>query len=966
MSPEADGPSEEPVPPRPENLACLLYTSGSTGEPKGVELTHGNLAHAFAAFDELYDARPGDCWTASASISFDMHLEELLFSITRGARIILREVGPKDLGRDILEHRVTHAVTTPSSLAVALEEDGAKEGLRSLRVLVSGGEALPDALVRQLGLTHTRLLNTYGPTETSINVTGQITRPGQPVHLGRPLDRVRLYVLDAGGEPLPPGVAGELYAGGAGVGRGYRGRPELTAERFVPDPFSTTPGARLYRTGDRVKWNEDGTLGFLGRTDFQVKVRGVRIELEEVEAALARQPGVRQAAVLARKSTGDTRLLAYVALEPGCEVEALERALRVSLPEPMVPSRLLALDALPLTSSGKVDRKALGALPVEEDAETGGEPPRGPYEELLAQVFGQLLQVERVGRDDDFFRLGGHSLSALQLVSRVRQAFGVELPLASLFAAPSIAVLARELERAGASAAPLPGPAPRPSGAPLLLSPAQQRMWFLHQLQPGSPAYNIPDAFELTGPLSPDALERGLRLMLERHRVLRTTVRRQDGEPVASLGELPARALEVEDLSSTPEAEAVLRRRLGEEARRPFDFERGPLYRFRLFRLAPERHVLLLAYHHAVIDGLSVDVLLGELAEAYAALARGAEPALAPVAMDYADLAAWLRSDAVAARDEAQLAYWKRQLAGVPARLELPTDLPRPAVLSGQSALTPRVRLPAPLVRALHAFCREQQVTSFMALHAAFVALLHRCSEQTDFCVGIPASGRTHPATERAVGLFVNSLVLRARPRAEQSFSELLSLSRQATLDAFAHQDVPFERLVDALGVPRSLGHTPLFQVMFALQTGTVPGAFGELRARPLEVDPGGSSFDLTLDLFESDGGLELCLVYSTDLFEPETARGMLSQYVRLLSHALEAPATPLSRLRLLEAEERLQVLERFNDTVAPYDTAGTVVSLFDAAAERHPDAVAVVAGERSLTFSELRARARGLASRLA
>ncbi|WP_375771706.1 amino acid adenylation domain-containing protein [Archangium gephyra] len=960
-------PTAPPVKARAEHLAYLLYTSGSTGEPKGVELTHRNVVHCFAAFDPYYETQAGDCWASSGSLSFDIHLEELLFSITRGARTVLREVGPLGLGRDIVRHGITHIVIMPSSLATALEEPGALEAIRSLKVLVSGGEVLPEPLVRQLALTRTKLINTYGPTETSINVVAERTPSTGPVRLGRPLDRCRVYVLDERGEPVPVGIPGELFIGGTPLGRGYRSRPDLTAERFVPDPFSRVSGARLYRTGDRVRWNEDGTLSFLGRTDFQVKVRGVRIELEEIEASLLRQPGVRQAAVVVRGSGRDTRLEAFLVLEgeAGTVAKRLREALRLTLPEAMVPSRFVALPSLPFTTSGKVDRKALAALPVEDAAQAPqGQPPRGPVEELLAQLFCQVLGLEQVQREDDFFQLGGHSLSATRLVARIRQAFGVELPLSALFSSPSVAGLARAVSSLqGSTSVELSAPTPRPSGAQPVLSFAQERMWFLQQLQPDSSAYHVAEAVELTGEVRPAALEEALRLLLSRHPALRTTFSSHEGRPQPHLQPLPSRVLHVESSS-----DSLLPSRLRQEVERPFSLEHGPLFRFFLWQVEPQRHVLLLVFHHLLVDGLSLALLLRELGEAHASLLQGQQPSLPPVRLDYSDIASWQRSPSVQAREDSQLSFWKQYLDGAPRLLQLPTDRPRPPVSSGKGGSTPRLPLSPSLSRALGSLCRQHQVTPFMALFSAFASLLHRYCGQDDVCVGTPVGGRTHPSTEDVVGLFTNTLVLRSRLAPASSFSSLLSHVRASSLEAFSHQDVPFDRLVSHLGVERSPSHSPLFQAAFAWNHPVRPLAedLPGLTARYLALPAAGAKFDLALAVHETASGLELELEYSADLFEPSTAQRLLGHYVQLLSHALTAPDTRVDSLRLLSEEEQHFVLRACNETHRPEQEQATVVSLLSAHAQRTPYKVALAFEGGQWTYAELDAHTNRAARELA
>jgi amino acid adenylation domain-containing protein len=953
---------------RAENLAYVLYTSGSTGEPKGAELTHRNIVHAFASFDALYQTAPGDCWIACGSFSFDMHLEEVLFSLTRGARTVLREVGPLGLVRDILQHGVTHAVLTPSALATAMEEPGALEAFRSMKMIALGGEAIPEPLVQQLGLTRPRLVNAYGPTETTICVVAGEVLPGQPVRLGRPLDRTQVYVLDEYGQLVPPGVPGELYIGGLGVGRSYRGKPHLTAERYVPDAFSGTPGARLYRTGDRVRWNADGTLSFLGRSDFQVKVRGVRIELEEVEAALLRLPGVRHAAALVRGSGREAQLEAFLVQEgkPALSVDALRQSLSRALPEAYVPSRFAFLPALPTTTSGKVDRKALAALPVEASGHSPGEAPRGPVEELLAQFFVQVLGVANVQRGDNFFHLGGHSLSAMRVVARVRQAFNIDLPLRTLFSAPSVARLALEVARLqGRSTSQLPAPTPLPHGAAPVLSSAQERMWLLHQLQPDSSAYHMPEAVELTGSLDSAALEQALRWLLARHPSLRLAVPAADGHPVPRLLPVPEQVLSRHSSPATsPEAIASW---LDAEVHRPFDLAHGPLFRFQLWQLAPERHVLLLVFHHLLVDGLSLDILRRELGEAYAAFRQHQQPSLPPVALSGSDVAAWQRTVALQAHEDSQLSYWRQQLADAPRLLQLPTDKPRPAALSHEGAFLGFHPLPPSLHQALLSFCRQHHATPFMVLYAAFAALLHRYSGQEDFCVGTPASGRTHLSTEDVVGLLLNTVVLRTRLQPSNSFASLLDHVRASSLEALAHQDVPFERVVRALGVERSPSHSPLFQVMFDLarQPHSLAHSFRELHPRGLLPAAHSTPFELSFVVHESAEGYALSCRYSTRLFEAETLQRLFGHYLQLLEHALRAPDSRLDSLPLLTGTERHQLLVEWNATRADFPQDACLHTLVEAQARRTPEAPAVRAGEQTLSFRQLEHRANQLAHHL-
>ncbi|MGA9526176.1 MAG: condensation domain-containing protein, partial [Myxococcaceae bacterium] len=756
-----------------------------------------------------------------------------------------------------------------------------------------------------------------------------------------------------------------LYIGGAGVARGYRNRPDLTAQRFLSDSFSKAPGARMYRTGDLVRWNDDGSLSFLGRADFQVKVRGVRLELEEVEAALTRIPGVRQAAALVLKSSGHARLDAFVVSDGSMTGRELREQLAARLPDAMVPSHVALLDALPLNSSGKVDRKALATLPISDPEPLApSEPPRGEHEVLIAQLFAQLLGLEHVGRDDDFFALGGHSLTAVQLVSRIRRVFGIELPLSSIFAHSTVAELARCIQAAVPNVVAAGGPVRRPADAPLLLSHAQERMWFLHQLHPDSAAYNVHDVLELEGPISADALESALRLLVARHSALRLIVAARDGKPSPALLEVPERVLSVEDLGAHEQTLAVMEQRLFSEVNRAFDLTRGPLFRFTLFRTGPERSVLLLLFHHIVVDGLSLEILRSELSTSWNAFARDQVPELRPTPLDYFDVAHWERSTEASTRHASQLEYWKQQLEDVPTVLELPTDFPRPPVSGNSGSTTRTTRLPNEVVSALRSFCRNEHVTPFMATWAAFAALMHRASGQEDFCVGTPVAGRGHASTEDIVGLFVNTLALRTRMAPTLTFAQLVQQVRGTVLDALDNQELPFERVVEALRVPRSLSHAPLVQVLFDLQKSSRHGPFARPALR--EIDWGTSKFDLSFSVEEDPEGFELSLEFNAELFERGSAERLVAQFIALLEQALQSPATPVSKLSLLDEAERARVVEAFNDTDRPFDVDATLPSLFQAQVARTPDAVAVVAPDATLTFRELDERSSRLAGHLA
>ncbi|HEV2736692.1 MAG TPA: condensation domain-containing protein, partial [Longimicrobiaceae bacterium] len=836
-----------------------------------------------------------------------------------------------------------------------------------LRLLLTGGDALRGRPRSELPFA---LVNNYGPTENTVVATSGTVAAGQgsgrAPGIGRPIDNVRAYVLDAHFGPAPVGVPGELCVGGAQVARGYLGRAGLTAAAFVPDPFGGA-GARMYRTGDRVRWLASGELEFLGRLDRQVKVRGFRIEPGEVEAVLRQAPGVADAVVEVRADArGERRLVGYV-VAPEARREAVVSFARARLPEYMVPSALVALETLPLTPSGKVDRRA---LPAPEAANDEDAAPSTPTEEVLAAIWAEVLGTERVGARTSFFALGGHSLLATQVVSRVRRVFAVELPLRAVFEAPTVAGLAARVERArrdGADDAPPPiGPADRTG--PLPLSFAQERLWLLDQMQPGDGVYTIPVALHLSGELDAEALRAALEEIAGRHEALRTVFER-DGDRAVQVVLPPASfELAVEDLSGVSDdvRPAAVEARTHAEARRRFDLQAGPLFRALLLRASDEEHVLVLAMHHAASDGWSMDVLFGELGALYSAFSRGEPSPLPALPLQYADYAAWQREWLRGEALERQLDAWKARLADAPALLELPTDRPRPAVQSFRGA-THEFRVPADTADALRALSRREGATQFMTLLAAWQLLLARWSGQDDPVVGTAVAGRTRAELEGLAGMFVNTLALRGDLSGDPAFRELLARVRETVLDAHRDQDLPYERLVEALETGRSLGHAPLFQVMFTLQAAPPAApALPGLRVRMEEIPTATAKFDLTLQLTDAGGDLAASLEYATDLFDAATVERMAGHFRVLLAGIAADPDRRLSALPLLPPDERRLVVEQWNATDRPHPAAPLVHELVAEQARRRPDALAVAAGAAALTFGELDARADRLAAHLA
>ena len=962
----------------PESTAYVIYTSGSTGRPKGVPVSHANVARLFGATADWFGFGAGDVWTLFHSYAFDFSVWELWGALLYGGRLVVVPYwvsrSPEELHGLLVREQVTVLNQTPSAFhQLAAAEEGLEGGL-ALRRVIFGGEALePRRLAgwfARHGDRRPALVNMYGITETTVHVT---FRPlcrndlDRGSVIGVPIPDLYLRVLDGEREPVPLGVAGELHVGGAGLARGYLGRPELTAERFVPDPFAPWPGARLYASGDLARRRPDGELEYLGRADQQVKIRGFRIEPGEIEAALAALPGAREAVVVMREDTpGDRRLVAYVAGDT--TAEALRQSLREKLPDHMVPAAFVMLPALPLTPNGKLDRKALPA-PKWQSAEEIYLALRTPTEEILAGIWAELLGLERVGAAGHFFALGGHSLLATQVVSRLRSAFGVEMPLRDLFEAPVLADLAVRVEAARRTGAVPPAPplVPLPREGPSPLSFAQQRLWFIDQLEPGSALYNMPVALRFEGPLRPAVLAGSLSEIVRRHETLRTVFAVLDGSPVQVVRPAAPFLLPLIDLSGLPAGarEAAALSLTADEAGRPFDLACGPLLRGLLLRLAEGDHIVALTLHHIVSDGWSMGILVREVTALYAAVSEGRPSPLAELPVQYADFAVWQRSWLRGAAVESEVAYWRRQLAGLPPLLELPTDRLRPAVQSHRGASRP-LRLPAGLTgRAVH-LGRQEGATLFMVLLAVLQVLLARHSGQRDFAVGTLIAGRNRTEVEGLIGFFLNTLALRGDLTGAPSFHELLVQARETALAAHLHQDVPFEKLVEELTPERSLAHTPLFQVMLILQNTPAESLeIQDLRVQRMGEDKATEHFDLTLSLVEDQGGLHGAMKYAADLFDAPAIDRLVLHYERLLAAALEEPDAVVFELALLSPAERHQLLAEWNDTAAPLPRGTVLPALLAAQAARTPDALAATCGEESLTYARLDARARQVAHRL-
>ncbi|HEX4961846.1 MAG TPA: amino acid adenylation domain-containing protein [Thermoanaerobaculia bacterium] len=915
----------------PDHPAYVIYTSGSTGTPKGVIVSHANVVRLFRSTEPWFGFTERDVWTLFHSYAFDFSVWEIWGALLYGGQLAvvpyLVSRSPEAFYELLCRERVTVLSQTPSAFGqlIAAEPEGIHDRL-ALRAVVFGGEALDLQSLRPWfdlhGDRRPTLINMYGITETTVHVTYRpLSRTDAETAsgslIGTPLPDLEIFILDRNRQPVPPGVVGEMYVGGAGLSRGYLGRPDLTADRFVPHPFDDRPGERLYRTGDVARGLPSGDIQYLGRIDSQVKIRGFRIELGEIEATLSAHPQVRQTIVLAREGpTGERRLVAYVVAAPGADpaVGELRELARRRLPEYMLPADFVLLERLPLTSNGKVDRRALPEPAVEPHrGKEGEDAPRTPLEETLASIWADLLGRERVGIRDNFFDLGGHSLLTTQLSSRIRQVFHAEMSLQSLFEHPVLADMAATLERAmwarAAHPVPPPGRAPAPRGA-IPLSVAQQRLWVLQRLDPASPVFNLPTFVQLTGRIDVRSLEGAFGEVCRRHESLRTTFQEIDGGLVQIIQQATPRVLPLIDLAALPETvrELEVQRLIRAEVQRPFDLVRGPLLHMHLFRTSEEAHVLLYTMHHIVSDEWSLAVLRRELVAIYHVLAAGRPLSLREPSLQYVDYTLWQQRWLESELCAAELAYWRHQLAGPLPVLELPTQRPRPAVPSYRGASL-SFAFPEQLSQALKTLSRRENSTLFMTLLASFKALLHWYTGQDDVIVGTNVANRGHLALEGLIGYLSNVLALRTDLSGDPSFRELLRRVRDVALSAYGNQNIPFEVLLAELRPERRDTFAPLFQTMFVWRQATEPSD-GLAKV-------GAVNFDLVLVMAEAPGGLWGSLEYASDLFEDETMDRFLTDFQALLSAVAEDPELRIGAVPLAARDVRAGMedfMEDFNE----------------------------------------------------
>jgi amino acid adenylation domain-containing protein len=957
----------------PENLVYIIYTSGSTGKPKGVAVEHQQLLNYLYGILPKLQLPTNASYATVSTFAADLGNTVIFPCLSSGGCLHIvsweRASDPAALADYFRRYSIDCLKIVPSHLAALLSSECWEIVPRQLLIL--GGEAADWNLIKKIenNAPHCRVLNHYGPTETTVGVltycVEEKIQDTATVPIGKPIANTQVYVLDANLQPVPLGVAGELYIGGESLARGYLNQPELTAQRFIIHSFGDGY-QRLYKTGDRVRYLSDGNLEFLGRFDDQVKIRGYRIELGEISTALSQHPAVKENVVIVREETStEKRLIAYIVpTSHAVSDHDFRNFLKAKLPEYMIPSAFVILKSLPLTANGKLDRHALPAPEEIVSRETTFIAPRTPVEEVLAGIWGQLLGVKQVSINDNFFELGGHSLLATQVISRIRTTFNVEIPLPQLFESANLAVLATQIEIAMQGEQQEIKPiTPVSRNQHLPLSFAQQRLWFFDQFEPGSPSYNLPRAVRLQGKVNIDALLASLNEIIKRHEILRTSFVISDGQAIQVISPSVNLKLAVIDLQNIPQEQqkAELYRLANEEAQTGFDLTQAPLLRAKLLQLDGEYFVILLTLHHIVSDGWSTDILIQEVAALYTDFCAGKPSSLPQLPIQYADFAIWQRQWLEGVGLKNQLAYWQQQLSGELPILQLPTDRPRPLVQT-YAGKTLSFVLPKSLSEELKNLSKQEGVTLFMTLLAAFKTLLYRYTNQTDILVGSPIANRNRAEIENLIGFFVNTLVLRSNLSGNPTFRELLKQVREVALGAYAHQDLPFEKLVEEIQPERNLSHNPLFQVMFVLQNAPMrqlelPG----LKVEPLANNSTTAKFDLTLVIEDIEQGLIANFEYNTDLFDELTISRLAANFEVLLTGIVAEPEQQLRKLPLLTTTEKQQLLEWSQGEIYLQPEL-CLHQLFEAQVEKTPDAVAVVFENQQLTYRELNNRANQLA----
>jgi amino acid adenylation domain-containing protein len=957
-----------PGPAGPHDAAYIIYTSGSTGKPKGVVLPHAAVANFLDSMRRAPGLAADDRLAAVTTLSFDIAVLELLLPLSVGAQVI---VVPREVAMDgpalcslLQAERATVMQATPAMWRLLLDTEW--RGGPHFKALIGGEACAPDlaqALLERVG----ELWNMYGPTETTVwSTVWRVRDPQAGIRIGQPIANTTVWILDDAGGLCPVGVPGELCIGGAGLALGYWERPELTSERFIDDP--NHPGERLYRTGDRARWRNDGTLEHLGRLDFQVKVRGFRIELGEIEARCNEFQGVQQSLVMAREDQpGDVRLVAYLVPETGRKIDeaALRAQLRQSLPEYMLPQHVVLLDAMPLLPNGKADRKALPAPELSADAQRARTGPRNETEARVLAAMESVLNQTGLSVDDNFFAVGGHSLLAARLAGNLSREFGVTISLVRIFEAPTAERLATLCGAGASSSAAVIAVAHDPDRRRAPLSLMQQRVWFLERLHPGRLTYNTPSAHRLRGPLNVAALAAALSEMTQRQPGLRTSFIDEDGEPVQCLHDEVSLVLgPVEDLSSIQDEvqrESVLKQRLVARAGVPFDLDKAPLARVHLFKLGDEHHVLFFMAHHIIWDGWSFDLLYQEMSALYEAHAAGVSSDLPPLAVNYLDFAVWQREWLQGDELRRQLDHWKAIYSTLPEPLELPTDLPRPARMSGRGE-TAWAAVSRDVADAARSVAQRADATAFMALLAAFSLTMHRLSGQTDLAIGTPVRGRETPELERVMGFFVNALPLRVTVDPKASFVDLIRSTRAVVLDAFSCPDVPFDHLVRELKAPRDESRSPLYQAFFSYQDVRArPKSWGGLRHERMASLQKGAAEDIGLWFVEHAQGLTGGMSYNLDVFTPETAQRIIATYAQLLRAAVLEPDRPVCDLAIFTDGE-LNLLRSWNDTRRAFPEEANLATYLAVGDTAKAARVALVDAQGAIDYATLESRSNRLA----
>ncbi|MEM9275513.1 MAG: amino acid adenylation domain-containing protein, partial [Cyanobacteria bacterium P01_F01_bin.143] len=908
-----------------DNLAYVIYTSGSTGKPKGAMNNHSGILNRLLWMQDTYQLTSVDAVLQKTPFSFDVSVWEFFWTLMSGARLVVaRPNGHKDpdyLVKLISQQQITTLHFVPSMLQVFLEARDVEQ-CQSIRQVIASGEALPAQLQHRFWQRlDSRLDNLYGPTEAAVDVTyWQCQKDNQKqktVPIGRPIANIQVYLLDDDLNPVPVGVTGELYLGGVGVGRGYFNRPDLTAEKFIPHPFSNHTVDRLYKTGDLAHYLPNGDIEYIGRIDNQVKVRGFRIELGEIEAMITQHPAVRETVVIAREESDNAkRLVAYVVSrqESTLTISALREFLESKLPDYMVPSAWVTLETLPLTPNGKVDRKALPEPSNLHNLSNDYIPPRNDTEATIINIWQQLLETQKIGIKDNFFEIGGHSLIATRVISQIRQIFQVELPLRSIFEHPTVTGLAQEIEQgiksdSGISLTPIKKVS---RSEKLPLSFAQQRLWVLSQLEPDSPAYNIPAAFRLQGKLDVSALVKTFSTIIQRHEILRTTVTQVEDELVQIIHpqvDFQPVVIDIANLHQNLQDQEI-KELVEKEAAQPFDLAKDLLLRVTLIKLTDIEHIVLFTMHHVISDGWSMGILVNEFSAIYKAFVEGEPSPLPKLTLQYLDYAVWQREWLQGDVLDKQLSYWKQQLGNNLSVLELAIANPQPegrTFRGGQQ----KIRIDKDLSQNLQNLSTENGVTLFMTLLAAFKTLLHWYSNQEDIVVGTDIANRHQGEIENLIGFFVNQLVLRTDLSGNPTFKELLAKVRQVTLDAYANQDLPFNKLVEVLNPKRNLNYTPLFQVKMILQNTPIPALeLPDLQLTSIEVDKKKTvENDLLLAIEDTGAGLNCLLKYDVDLFSSNNMAELLENLELILSEIARQPELRLDKIKsiLAKAEENRQ-----------------------------------------------------------